>query len=106
MDRPRRNALGVILALMAIAAALAWTVGSDWFDATFPPATGYRHAARPALVVAALSFVAFLVALVNATLATADRPTLDISIEHRWDAYLSAGVAIAVGILIGTTIFR
>jgi hypothetical protein len=98
--------LGLVLGAMVIAAAFAWTIGTAWFDSTFPVPVRYKGAARPALIVDVLSAVAFVVALINASLATANRPTLNIRIEHKWDAYLSAGVAIAVGILIGTTIFR
>jgi len=100
------NVLGVILGAMVIAAALAWTIGTAWFDSTFPVPDRYKGAARPALIVDALTAVATVVAFINASLATANRPTLNIAVERKWEAYLSAAVAIGVGILIGTTIFK
>jgi uncharacterized membrane protein len=91
---------------MALAAAFAWTIGTDWFDQVFAVAELNRTRARPALIVFALSAVAFVVAVINASLATANKPTLNIRIERTWDAYISAAFAIAVGVLIGTTIFK
>lgn len=99
-------AVAVIVLLMLAASVFAWTGGNDWFEATFPVSPLYEHGARAALVVCALSAVAALAAIWNTVLLLLGRRPLNVSLPRRVDTYLQTGFAIAVGLLIGTTVFR
>jgi len=90
---------------MVVAGALAGTIGEGLFEQRFQSGPGYQHGARPSLIVCAVTFVAFLAAIVNASLVSAGRVTLNLAIPDPLQPWLRAGLAIAFGVLIGTTIF-
>ncbi len=101
-----RHLILIVITMLGVS-ALAWTRGAEWFEATYPVSTDPKleHAERAALVVCAISIVAFFIALMNVVKVWRTGEGLRIYIPTWFNTWLAKIVAVSVGILIGTTIF-
>jgi hypothetical protein len=101
-----RELLGIAL-LFALAGAFAWTIGASWFENAFDVSdlALAKHTERSALAVFGICVVGFLIAARNFWRVLRTGHPLQLSLPDWFDTWMAAIVAIAVGLLIGTTIF-
>jgi hypothetical protein len=96
-----------IVALLMVLGVVAWIWGADWFEHRFAVSKlpQYQHGERAALAVSFMCGGAAVLFLLNAFKVLFTGKLLDITIPDSFKPVLTAAVPIAVGILIGTTIF-
>lgn len=88
------------------AALFAGTLGEDRFEESFRVSPLYQHGARLALMASAVFAASAIVAFVNLVRVAATGKTLPIGVPSWLDDWLTRILAIGVGLLIGTTVFR
>ncbi len=96
-----------IVAFLMVLGVVAWIWGADWFEHRFAVSKlpQYQHGERAALAVSFICGGAALLVLLNAFKVLLTGKVLDVTIPDSFKPVLTAAVPIAVGILIGTTIF-
>lgn len=94
-----------VFALMCVAAAVAYWFVGPWFEDHFSVVKDRIGAGRPSLIVSAVSAMALLLAVGNARLVKRYDQALRIEVSPGLGRLLTGLVAVAVGMLIGRTIF-
>lgn len=97
----------LLIAFYVALGVIAWTLGADWFEQTFPVSTLplFQHAERPSLAVCFMTAGAAFLFLLNAVKVLFTGASFDLGVPKELDPILAAAVPVSVGILIGTTIF-
>lgn len=103
---PPANDFGRIALVVVAVGFLFATVGELLFENVFPVDAAYRGNERASLFVCGCSFAAFITACVNAYRASTGGTTLAIALPTDLDTWVGTGVAITIGVAIGTTVFR
>lgn len=96
------SVLGKLVLLMIVVGLLALTVGDWLFEQVFPVAPAFQHSARASLVLCACSFTAFLITAIR---LARHEDALPLTVSEAWNPIVGTAVSIAIGYLIGTTIF-
>jgi len=104
--RPRKVLFWRVALLVAASGLLFATVGELLFEGIFAVDSHYRGNERAALAVCGCSFGAFLAACANVYQAVKTNRTFEIAIPANLNTWLATAAAVALGLAIGTTVFR
>ncbi|MFI5268001.1 MAG: hypothetical protein ACHQ7M_11550 [Chloroflexota bacterium] len=95
----------IVVVLVAVVGVGSWIIGEPLLAGYLGVHPSGPNLVRASLAVAGVCFLAFVIALWNMTRSARGRP-LNLIIPQAWNTYIVTAVALAVGLLIGTTVFR
>ena len=102
----------LVLVVVALVGAAAWTIGTDWAvrwaneNLGRTPGKTVEGGVHAAVVVASISFLAFLLTLLNTIVTPLQQKPFVFVVPERLYSWLAGMASFGVGLLIGISIFR